>query len=136
MRERTLFAVRLLAAVGAALAAWVAIDSLMGSGLASGAADDPEFFLFWGVPFACVAVFLGWYALRGGRSEARDNAKHGCLGGVLLGGGVFLLYLASPLLLPRDALGGVVAGFQYGPLAAVLGLAIGTVLGVMQKRRR
>ena len=127
--------VRWLAAVGAALAAWVAIDSLMGSGLVSGAADDPEFFLFWGVPFACAAVFFGWYALRAGRAEVRSIARHGCLGGILLGGGVFLLYLASPLFLPWDLLNGVVAAFLYGPLAAALGLAIGTVLGAMQKRR-
>lgn len=127
--------VRWLAAVGAALAAWVAIDSLMGSGLVSGAANDPEFFLFWGVPFACVAVFFGWYALRAGRADARSIARHGCLGGILLGGGVFLLYLASPLFLARDLLSGVVAAFRYGPLAAAVGLAIGTVLGAMQKRR-
>jgi len=127
--------VRWLAAVGAALAAWVAIDSLMGSGLVSGAADDPEFFLFWGVPFACAAVFFGWYALRAGRAEVRSIARHGCLGGILLGGGVFLLFLASPLFLPWDLLSGVVAAFLYGPLASALGLAIGTVLGAMQKRR-
>jgi len=135
VREHTLLRVRWLAAVGAALAAWVAIDSLMGSGLASEAVDDPEFFLFWGAPFACVAVFLGWYALRGGRLEVREVARSGCLAGVFLGGGVFLLYLASPLFLPWDALSGAVAAFLYGPMAAVLGLGIGISLGAMRKRR-
>lgn len=126
---------RWLAAVGAALAAWIAIDSLMGSGLVSGAADDPEFFLLWGVPFAVAAVFFGWYALRGGRAKVRSVARHGCVGGILLGGGVFLLYLASPLFLPWDLLSGVVAALLYAPLAAALGLSIGTALGAMQKRR-
>jgi hypothetical protein len=100
---------RWLAAAGAALASWVAIDGLLGAGLASGAAGDPEFYLYWGVPFAVAAIFLGWFALRGGRAEAAYVAKYGCLGGILSGAAVFLLYFASPLLVSWDALSGAVA---------------------------
>jgi len=125
-----------LAAVGAVLAAWVAFDSLTNSGLASAAADDVEFFLLWGAPFAVVAVFLGWFALRGGYAEVRSAAKRGCLVGLLLGGGTFVLCLASPLILPRDALSGAVTAFLYAPVAAALGLVIGVAADTMRKRRR
>ena len=136
VRERALSWLRWLAAAGAILAAWVAIDSWIGSGLTSGPADDPEFFLFWGVPFAIAAVFLGWFALRGGRAEVRDQAKHGCLGSLLLGSAVFLLYFASPLLVRRDALSGAVAALLYAPLAAVLGLLIGIAVARARARLR
>jgi len=104
--------------------------------LTSGPADDPEFFLFWSVPFAIAAVFLGWFALRGGRAEVRDQAKHGCLGSLLLGSAVFLLYFASPLLVRRDALSGAVAALLYAPLAAVLGLLIGIAVARARARLR
>ncbi len=125
-----------LAAVGAVLAAWVAFDSLTNSGLASAAADNVEFFLLWGAPFAVVAVFFGWFALRGGHAEVRSVAKRGCLGGLLLGGGTFALCLASPLILPRDALSGAVTAFLYAPVVAALGLVIGVAADTMRKRRR
>jgi len=127
---------RWLAATGAVLASWVAIDALLGSGLTSGTAADPEFYLYWGVPFAAAAVFLGWFALRGGRAEARYVAKHGCLGSLLVGSAVFMLYFASPLLVRWDALSGAVAAFLYAPPAAVLGLVIGVAIGRHRKRRR
>jgi hypothetical protein len=126
---------RWLAAAGAALASWVAIDGLLGAGLGSGAAGDPEFYLYWGVPFAVAAIFLGWFALRGGRAEAAYVAKYGCLGGILSGAAVFLLYFASPLLVSWDALSGAVAAFLYGPLAAVVGLLIGLAIGWRKRRR-
>jgi hypothetical protein len=125
-----------LAAVGAVLAAWVAFDSFTNSGLASAAADDVEFFLLWGAPFAVVAVFLGWFALRGGHAEVRSVAKRGCLVGLLLGGGTFALCLASPLVLPRDALSGTVTAFLYAPVAAALGLVVGVAADTMRKQRR
>jgi hypothetical protein len=125
-----------LAAVGAVLAAWVAFDSLTNSGLASAAADDLKFFLLWGAPFAVVSVFLGWFALRGGHAEVRSAAKRGCLGGLLLGGGTFVLCLASPLILPRDVLSGAVTAFLYAPVAAALGLVVGVAADTMRRRRR
>ncbi len=125
-----------LAAVGAVLAAWVTFDSLTNSGLISAAADDVEFFLLWGAPFAVVAVYLGWFALRGGDAEVRSAAKRGCLVGLLLGGGTFILCLASPLILPRDALSGAVTAFLYAPVAAALGLVIGVAADRMRQRRR
>lgn len=134
MRKGAFPWLRWLAAAGAVLAAWVAIDSLLGSGLASGAAEDPEFYLYWGVPFAAAALFLGWFALRGGRPEVHHLAKCGCLGSVAAGAGVFLLYFASPFFLPWDPLSGAVAAFLYAPLAAVLGLLIG--IGTSRVRRR
>jgi drug/metabolite transporter (DMT)-like permease len=136
VRERALAWLRWLATAGAILAAWVAIDSSMGSGLASEAADDPEFFLFWGLPFAVAAVFLGWFALRGGRADVRDQAKHGCLGSVLLGSAVFLLYFASPLLVRRDTLTGAAAALLYAPLGAVLGLLIGIAVARARRHHR
>ena len=128
--------VRGLAGVGAVLAAWVAFDSLTNSGLASAAADDVEFFLLWGAPFAVVSVFLGWFTLRGGYAEVRSAAKRGCLVGLLLGGGTFVLCLASPLILPRDALSGAVTALLYAPVAAALGLVVGVAADTMRKRRR
>ena len=124
-----------LAGVGAVLAAWVAFDSLTNSGLASAAADDVEFFLLWGAPFAVVSVFLGWFALRGGYAEVRSAAKRGCLVGLLLGGGTFVLCLASPLILPRDALSGAVTAFLYAPVAAAFGLVVGVAADRMRERR-
>ena len=124
-----------LAAAGAGLTAWVAVDSLLGGGSASGPADASQFLLLWGLPFAAAAAFFGWYAMRGGREEVRDAARHGCLGGILAGGGAFLLVLASSLFRPWDALSGVVAGFVYAPIAAVFGLGAGIALARMRKRR-
>jgi len=54
----------------------------------------------------------------------------------LLGGGTFVLCLASPLILPRDALSGAVAAFLYAPMASVLGLVIGVAVDTTRKRRR
>jgi hypothetical protein len=48
---------------------------------------------------------------------------------------VFLLFFASPLLLSWDALSGAVAALLYAPLAAVVGLSMGTALAMMRKRR-
>ena len=125
-----------LAAAAAALAAWVAIDSLLGGGAASGMRDDSRFLLLWGLPFAVAAVFLGWYAIRGGREYVRDVARRGCLGGFLVGGGTFLLFFASPLFRSWDALSGAVAAFLYAPLAAVVGLVTGIAVGVRLRKRR
>ena len=124
-----------LASAGAALAAWVAVDSLLGGGSASGPADASQFLLLWGLPFAVAAVFSGWYAARGGREEVRDAARHGCLGGLAAGGGAFLLVLASSLFRPWDALSGLVAGLVYAPIAAVFGLGAGIALARMRKQR-
>ncbi|MCK5448313.1 MAG: hypothetical protein KAJ43_09220 [Gemmatimonadetes bacterium] len=132
---RTVSWSRGLAAAGAALTAWAAIDSLLGGGSASGTAGASQFLLLWVLPFATAAVFLGWYAMRGGRKDVRDAARHGCLGGLLAGGGVFLLFLVSPLFLSWDALSGAVAGFLYAPIAAVTGLLIGIAAVGMRKRR-
>jgi len=128
-------ALRVAAGLGTVLAAWAALDSVVGGGLASGATDDLEFFLLWPLPLAVASAFLGWYALRGAREDVRYTARHGCLGGLLAGGGVFLLFFASPLLLSWDALSGAVAALLYAPLAAVVGLSMGTALAMMRKRR-
>lgn len=132
---RTVSWSRGLAAAGAALTAWAAIDSLLGGGSASGTAGASQFLLLWVLPFATAAIFLGWYAMRGGRKDVRDAARHGCVGGFLAGGGVFLLFFASPLFLSWDALSGAVAGFLYAPMAAVIGLLIGIAMTTMRKRR-
>jgi len=124
-----------LASGGGALAAWVAIDTLLGGGAASGMRDDSRFLLLWGMPFAVAALFLAWYAIRGGREDVRDVARHGCLGGFLAGSVVFLLILASSLFRPWDTLSGVVAGFVHAPIAAVVGLCVGIAMARMRKRR-
>ena len=124
-----------LASAGAALAAWVAIDTLLGGGAASGMRDDSRFLLLWGMPFAVAAMFLAWYAIRGGREDVRDVARRGCLGGFLAGGSVFLIVLAGSVFRSWDALSGAVAGFVYAPIAAVVGLCIGIAMVRMRKRR-
>lgn len=124
-----------LAAVGAGLTAWVAVDSFLGGGSSSGSADESQFLLLWGLPFAAASVFLAWYVLRGQRVETRSAAKQGCLGGFVAGGGAFLLVLAISLFRPGDTLNGVVAGFVYAPSAGVIGLCIGVAAARMRKRR-
>lgn len=118
---------RAAAAIGFLFAAWIAGDSVASGMGRPGAADEIEFFLLWGLPFAVAAVFLGWYAARGNRSAARSAARSGCGWALLMGGGVFLALLASPLLLSWDALRGAVTAFLYAPLAATAGLAIGLI---------
>ena len=124
-----------LAAVGAGVTAWVAVDSVLGGGSASGSADESQFLLLWGLPFAAAAVFLAWYAFRGRRVETRNAARQGCLGGFVAGGGAFLLVLASSLFRQGDLLTGVVAGFLYAPIVTVFGLGIGVVMAGVRERR-
>ncbi len=118
-------ALRAVSGIGAILAAWVAGDSIL-SGM-TGSGSGTSFILFWGVPFAVAAVFLAWFAVRGSRAAVRATARSGCLHALALGGAVFLVLFASPLILPWDALRGAVAAFMYAPLAAAIGLAIGLV---------
>jgi hypothetical protein len=134
MRRRLTAWRRWLAGVGSVFAAWVAADILASSGLVSGAPDDPEFFVLWGVPIAVAAGFLAWYAVRGGREACTGLARYGCLGALLVGGAVFIVFLASPLLLPWDALRGAIAAFLYAPAAGAIGLLVGVLSG-MRKRR-
>jgi hypothetical protein len=124
-----------LASVGAGLTAWVAVDSFLGGGSASGSADESQFLLLWGLPFAAAAVFLAWYAIRGRRVETRNAARQGCMGAFVAGGSAFLLVLAGSLFRPGDTLNGVVAGFVYAPIAGVIGLCIGLAVATMRKRR-
>jgi hypothetical protein len=133
-RRTTLF-IRLGAAIGAVLAAWVAVDTLVSNVITAGAAGGAEFFMFWGVPFVAASVFLGWYAVRGGHPEARELAPAGCLGGSMAGGFVFLALLLTPLVLPWDMLRGAVAAVQYAPLAATLGLGLGIIARRIRQRR-
>jgi hypothetical protein len=124
-----------LAVAGAGLTTWVAVDSLLGGGSASGSADESQFLLLWGLPFAVAAVFLVWYAVRGRRVETRHAARQGCLGAFLAGAAVFILSLAISLFQRGDLPTGVVAGFLYAPIATVFGLGVGVVMARMRKRR-
>ena len=126
---------RLAAGAGALLSAWIALDGIRSNPMRDAAAGEVEFLVYWVLPFAVAAIFLAWFALRGGHTETRRVAGQGCLGAAFLGGAVFLLYLASPLLLHWDALAGAVHAFLYAPLAAVLGLLLGLAIGGMKKRR-
>ena len=116
---------RVLGVFGAALAGWAAVDGVRSNPLRDSAGGGFDFLLYWVLPFAVAAIFLGWFAARGGRPAAARVAKRGCLGGLLLGGGVFALYATSPLILPWDALTGSVHAFLYAPLAAAVGLLVG-----------
>ena len=118
----------------ALLAAWVAGDSLVSGMSGAGSGGGASFFLFWGAPVAAAAVFFAWYALRGSRASVRAAARSGCLYSLVLGGGVFLVLFASPLILPWDALRGAVAAFMYAPLAAAVGLVIGLAAGGLRSR--
>ena len=125
---------RILAAAGSVLAAWVAVDSVLSNPVRDAAGGGYTFLLYWVLPFAAGAAFLGWYALRGGAPGAAALAKGGCLGGLALGGGVFLLYATSPLVLPWDALTGAVHALLYAPLAGAVGLLIGVTLASRRQR--
>lgn len=129
-----LVALRAAAAVGAALAGWVAVDGFLTNVARSSATGGYEFFLFWGVPFVAAAAFLGWYAVYASRSATRTAARSGCLAALLVGGAAFLVLFISPLALPWDALRGAVAAFLYAPLAATLGLAFGLVAHRARRR--
>ena len=124
-----------LAVVGAGLTAWVAVDSFLGGGSASGTTDESRFLLLWGLPFAAAAVFLAWYAFRGGRTETRNTARRGCLGSVVAGAAAFTLGVTSSLLQQGDPLTAAVVGLLYAPIAAMLGLGIGSVVARMRRRR-
>ena len=127
---------RILAGAASVLAAWVATDGVLSNPVGDTAGGGYGFYLYWVLPFVVAAVFLGWYALRGGTSAAAGTAKGGCLGALVLGGGVFLLYATSPLVLPWDALTGAVHAFLYAPLAGTVGLVIGASVGTLRQRRR
>lgn len=127
---------RILAGAGAVLAAWVAVDGARSSPVRDAGGGGFDFLLYWVLPFAVAAAFLGWYSLRGGTSAAVKRAKGGCLGGLAFGGGVFLLYATSPLLLPWDPLTGAVHAFLYAPLAGAAGLLIGASAAYVGQRRR
>ena len=124
-----------LAAAGAGLTAWVAVDSFLGGGSASGPADESRFLLLWGLPFAAAAVFLAWYAFRGGRTETRHAARQGCMGAFVAGAVVFLWGVATSMFQQGDPLTATVVGLLYAPIAAVLGLGMGSVVARMRRRR-
>ncbi len=126
---------RFAAGAGAIFAGWIALDGIRSNPLRDSAAGEVEFLVYWVLPFAVATIFLAWFALRGGRRETLRVARQGCLGGALLGGAVFLLYLVSPIVLHWDALSGAVHAFLYAPLAAVLGLLLG-ITGALMKERR
>lgn len=124
------------AGVGAGLTGWLALDSFVSGGLASGRPGGLEFLLFWGLPLTGASLFLAWVSVRGGGPGTRRVARSGCLGAFLAGGGVCAILLAAPLVLPWDALHGAVAAVQFGPLAAMLGGLAGLVRARMRERRR
>jgi hypothetical protein len=125
---------RLASAVAALLAGWIAVDVFL-TGMATAGSDGGlQFFVFWGIPFATAAVFLGWYAAGAGRQRVRRAARSGCLWAVAVGGAAFIVLFASPLVLTWDALRGAVAAFLYAPLAATVGLAAG--LAAHRRRER
>lgn len=126
---------RFAAGAGAIFAGWIALDGIRSNPLRDSAAGEVEFLVYWVLPFAAATIFLAWFALRGGRREARRVARQGCLGGASFGGAVFLLYLVSPLVLRWDAISGAVHAFLYAPLAAVVGLLLGLAVGGMKERR-
>jgi len=127
--------VRAAAGLGCALAGWIAIDSVLAGGVRADSPEGLRFFLFWVVPLALVALFLGWLAVRGAAPEARRVATMGCLGGLLLGCVTFAL-LMVPRVWSGDALGGAVFASRYAPLAGALGLVGGIAVARMRKRRR
>jgi len=109
----------------------VAVDTLLNSGLVSGAAPDATFFWLWGLPFAVAAVFLAWYALTGDGLAAR----RGCLGAVVAGVAVLALLFAYRVLRGSGALEGIVLGSRVAPLASVVGLAAMLVFHATGGRR-
>ena len=129
-------ATRILAGAASVLAAWVAFDGVLSNPVRDAARVGYDFLLYWVLPFAVAAVFLGWYALRGGTTAAAAQAKGGCLGALALGGGVFLIYATSPLVLRWDALSGAVHALLYAPLAGTVGLLIGASVAALRQRRR
>lgn len=123
---------RVAAAVGAVLAAWVAVD-VFRHGVASSARGGFTFFLFWGLPFAAAATYLSWFAALGARPAVRTIARSGCLGALLGGGLAFVALWASPLVADRDILRAAIDALRYSPFAAALGLAIGLAAGVVRR---
>jgi hypothetical protein len=122
------------AGLGSLLSAWVAIDSLPSLLTASGIGDGGSFYLFWGVPFAATAVFLAWYAWRGGKPGCHRVARGGCLGAAMLGGAVFLVLCVRFVTPSRDLLSAVIDGLRFAPLAAVAGLGLG--IAASHRKRR
>ena len=129
-------ALRAAAGLGAGLAGWFALDCFRSGVFSSGGAADMAFVVFWGLPLATLSVFLAWVALRGGEPGTLRAAGSGCVGALLVGGGVAAILLASHLVVSRDALRGAVSVLQLAPLAGMLGGLGGLGLAGMRKRRR
>ena len=129
-------ALRAAAGLGAGLTGWFALDSLRSAGLRSGGSGSFAFLVFWGLPLATLSALLAWVALRGGDPAALRIARSGCLGALLVGGGVCVMLLASPLVLSWDALRGAVYAVQFAPLAGMLGGLGGLGVARMRERRR
>jgi hypothetical protein len=124
---------RVLAAVGGLL--FTAYFAFVGIGILKGRGWD----LLSGSVMAftaTVAVLCWWFVARGGRPEARDRIRVGCLGGVAVGAVGFVAGFVGPMLLEGGAEGGSVLGiFVTGPLGFVLGTAAGVALAGLRARR-
>jgi hypothetical protein len=136
MSGAPLRALRVVAGLGAVLTGWFALDIYRSGVLGSGGAGDLAFVVFWGLPLATLSVFLACVALRGGDPGTRRVARSGCLGALVVGGGVAASLLAGSLVLSWDALRGAVSAVQLAPLAGMLGGLAWLGLAGMRKRRR
>jgi hypothetical protein len=84
-----------------------------------------------------LALFLVWFALRGHRQATRNAIRTGCLVGTVTGALGLAGGFLGPILLSPDSPQGPLLGiFVTGPIGAMLGTVVGTLVGVVQNHER
>ena len=83
-----------------------------------------------------VAAMLGWWlAIRGDNEKSRRRIGYALLGGVVLGSVRFFAGFFGPLILtPANNLGPLLGIFLTGPLGFVVGAVIGVVYALLRAR--
>jgi hypothetical protein len=124
--------IRVAAATGCGVFAFLAARSLWGNVVASPYPADVFLFLIFGVPMATAAAVLGWLALRGDKPRTRAAVGIGCVTGLWFSIAAFAVLFFGPLILMER---GIIPDSGQGPLGAFLfapaAFAVGTVLGVL-----
>ena len=90
-----------------------------------------------GSTFSTAAAMCWWFALRGQLAESRAAMICSVLGGAILGGISFAAGFFGPIILTPDSNQGPLLGiFITGPIGFVLGVLLGTIVGIVRTSRR
>jgi hypothetical protein len=136
-RDGSYAVMRVAAATGSGVFAFLAARRLWGDVVASPYPADAFLFLIFGVPLATAAAVLGWLALRGHKPRTRAAVRIGCLAGMWFSIAAFAVLFFGPLILMAR---GIIPDSGQGPLGAFLfapaAFAVGTLIGVLYSSLR